>query len=143
VLTMTDTFLLPALNNLLKLGAAPNDGILNGALVGLYTNAPFIWTPKAKLADLTEATYTGYARQAAAFLTPWINPVNQAEVAGDTLLFQPSGVLVTPETIVGYFIVDGTGLILLGGDNLPAPVPLSIPTDAVVIVPDFTIGDQT
>jgi hypothetical protein len=143
MITMTDAFLLDALNNLLLLGPAPNNGILNGSLVGLYTNTPFIWTPRAKLADLTEASYTGYARQPAAFLTPWVNPVNQAEVAGDTLLFQPTPALVVPVTIIGYFLVDSTGLILLGGDNLPTPVVLQLVTDAVVIVPDFTLGDQT
>lgn len=141
MITMTKPFLLAALKNLLAPTLAIPAGALNGCLVGLYTNTPFVWTANAKLADLTEAAYTGYAQQAAAFLAPWINPLNQAEATGDTLLFQPSAVLIAPVTIIGYFIVDPTGLILLGGDNLPTPVVLDVPTDAVPIVPDFTLGD--
>jgi hypothetical protein len=142
MLTMVKVFLSKALANLLAT-AVGNVGALNGVKVGLYTNTPYIWTENSKLADLTEAAYTGYLQQAVTWLSSWINPNGMAEVAGDTLIFEPSALLLAPVTIIGYFIVDSTGLILLGGDNLPTPIILQQTTDAVPIVPDFTLGDQT
>lgn len=133
MLTLTDAFKKAVLD--VVVAAA---GPLVGSKVGLYTNVGFIWTPRTKLTDLTEAVYTGYAQQPITWLPSWINPQDQAEAAGDTLVFKPTALLAAPVTITGYFVVDSTGAILQMGDNLPVPVILQQVTDAVPIVPDFT-----
>lgn len=98
-------------------------GKLNGAKVGLIA-APFTVGPGLLLADLTEATFTGYAQvTVAAWSAPAIGPDGTPSVDGGDVVFTPSDA-VTPNLIYGWFLVDSGGSNLLYAYQDDVPVPL-------------------
>jgi len=84
--------------------AAMRAGALATPDLGLFTGAPSL-TVNTVLADLTEPTFTGYARQA---LT--INPLRRNANgdyidAFDSVTFQPSAAVAPAQTVTGIFVV--------------------------------------
>jgi hypothetical protein len=115
-------------------------GPLFGAIVGLFTNTITI-THTTVFADLVEATFAGYSRSATiTWGTVFTNPSFFAEADGNTTQFNCTG-STTPETITGYFVVDGSSQLLYA-ENFDTPIPISGSGDAVVIVPQFTLASQ-
>lgn len=83
-------------------------GVLVGAKVGLFTGSPTIGQDTV-LADLTEPTYPGYAKQA---ITAWQGPFrteeNDYELVGGMKLFQMDDA-TTPTVVTGAFLCDSAG----------------------------------
>jgi len=119
--------LLSAILDMLKLAAADDvDGALTGAKVALYTTnvSP---TPETVWDDLTEATFTGYARSAA---ITWADPFNSSStgvpvMTGDAKTFLCTGDPLG-ETVYGYAIVSGaTPPVLLATRPISDPEIMS------------------
>lgn len=114
-------------------------GDLNGAKVGLYTN---VHQPSkgTLLADLTQATYTGYALVAiATWGAPFLDPIGNPTMVGNHIQFQPTDGAV-PNTITGWFIVDSAGTDLLIACALPTPVVLADASHALIVEPTVVYG---
>src|SRR5882672_5631393 len=96
-------------------------GLLNGAKVRLFQN-DYIPNVGSAIADFTAATYDGYATSAAiTWGTPFTDPVNGPVVLGDLKNFISTGPFTTPNTIYGYYVVDGAGTALLYGKRFATP----------------------
>jgi hypothetical protein len=101
-------------------------GPLYGDYLGLFT-ANSTFSPASVIGDLTEPTYTGYARVAC---EPWVGPLYPAGVAVPTVvsanaLFQVSGGSVF-QTIIGWFLADAITAGNLHVLNLfPVPIPFT------------------
>jgi hypothetical protein len=131
-----------ALLHTLLANARAAGGALDPATVavGLYT--AIVGTPNAErvLGDLTEATFTGYARQA---MASWTDPFNkgngQVAMNGAAHHFTPTDA-VTPNTILGWFIASAVaGGTLLAIESLDSPVPLANADHTLSILPQFAV----
>lgn len=112
---------------------------LDGGKLGLFTNTPSI-TPTTVLADLTEATFDGYARVTlttwgAAFLDP---NGNYADSVAPTGTFTLTGTTVL-ETITGVFVLDKDN-VYMGAELLPTPIPLTSTGQQIVVVAQKVFG---
>lgn len=120
-------------------GADDSDPKLVGSKVGLYINAVAV-TPNTVLADLTPASWTGYALSAA---ITWLAPVlsNQTTlpaVRGDAKTFTVTTQPDPAQTVVGHYIVAGDGTTLL----LVKPWAQSrTPVDGTVIQVEPRLGE--
>ncbi len=84
--------------------------------VQLYTNV-FTPSPQMVIGDFTEATFGGYAAVAALV---WLGPVNinptkyAMQVTVNFLATDPIG---TPETVLGYYMVDAGGVVVRAAEE--------------------------
>ena len=107
--------------------------------IGLYTAISPNPSPDSVFANLTEPTYTGYARQQ---ITAWGGPFDEgatgSQILGPLQTWNPSDSAVS-DTIQGVFWCDAASgaATLLGLDPLASPVPLSGPADALLTVCRF------
>lgn len=106
--------------------------------VGLYQGIAAGISRERLLADLTEATYTGYARQAVgAWSGAYVSPSGLILVDGPALFFSPADA-VTPNTILGWFMADAlVAGNLLAIEQLDNPVPLPNALTQLTIVARF------
>jgi len=110
-------------------------GTLAGAFLGLYTEGPPPG-PGVLQASLTEADYTGYARQAvAAYGVPYLQGGNTPRVNAAMLEFRPTGSTIT-NLIKGWFLstTDAPGGALLMMEDLDEPVLLAGVLTALPVV---------
>jgi len=101
--------------------------------------ASFIATPTLDPSTLTEATFDGYTAKAiTAVSTPGpITPGNIVAII-PAVSFTPTGT-TTPNTIYGYWVVDGSGNYV-GAEVFPAPVGLTGPTTTLAFIPAAGLG---
>lgn len=119
-----------------------NPPIMTAPVMGLYTNV-ITATSATLLADLTEPTYPGYARQALA-----INPV-KIDALGNYIQdyasahFQPTGTWGGGVPCLGYFVgfTYGGATVLMYSENFPAPVNLLVATDSTDILFDGYVSN--
>jgi hypothetical protein len=103
---------------------------------GLYT-VPIAITKRLVTSDLTEAAYSGYARQDVVMGAPFRDPANGISSVGGGLTWQQTGMPV-PVTIVGIFYVTGAAqAVLLGVEQFANPIPLVDLLDAFTTVLQF------
>src|SRR6185503_17176352 len=87
-----------------------------------------------ELADLTVATFNGYALSSAVVWgTPFINEDNLPQVLGDITQFtagsgSPSNM---PEVVQGWYLVDAAGTGLLAAELFDEPVEIAAEGEAV------------
>jgi hypothetical protein len=110
-------------------------GPLYQPYIGLVTGT-FNPSKDTALSAVTEANYTGYARQQiATWGAPYISQDGSAAVDGAPLQFQPSGTIVTTNLISGWFLADAVSTgNYLAGEVISPPVPLQVLTDSLTIV---------
>ncbi len=106
--------------------------------IGLYTAITGPADHNRVLADLTEATYTGYARQA---IGSWTDAYDSTTglilITADNKHFTPSDA-VAPNTIIGWFVADAvTGGALLAIEPLASPVPLANADNTLTVEANF------
>jgi hypothetical protein len=126
------------LNALKALG--PPAGPLNAVTCHLYQN-DVTPTSTSDVATFVEADYGGYATQPIVWGATFMNPDGNAETNGESLQFQPSS-SATPNSIYGYFVTDTGGALMFAERFSPAPRPMATPSDALVVVPVFTLASQ-
>lgn len=111
-------------------------GEIVGAVAHLFENdyAPNIDTV---IGDFVEATFTGYvASSAIVWSEPFRNALGQAQVVGDTKVFELDAL---PGTIIyGYYLTVGGAY--RGAERFPEPVPLAVVGNPVVLVPTYSFG---
>ena len=118
-----------------------HDGPLYQPWLGLYTAISPAANPASVRADLTEATFTGYARVQIA--SPYSGPSDDGgttvELLGPLVVWTPSDA-VTPNSIIGMAWFDAsTAGNLLGLDPFDTPVPLPDSTSSVKVVPRLVL----
>lgn len=127
--TATIYFLLAILDALsLKTGSQLYEALLSNVFFGLYQAPTPVPTPQLTMGGITEANYTGYARQALVWNPPFLDAAGPADLAALSMFFQPSGVAVG-NTITGAFIATASsGGILLLAAALAQPIALTSPS---------------
>lgn len=121
-------------NQTLALGVTADAvaGILTANKVALFQNN-IIPTPATPLVDYTEATYSGYAKEAVTWLAPTVADDGVVEVIGIVGEFRPTSSVVV-NSIYGILLVDTTGAILYVAarfDN--PPLPMNSTLDNIVV----------
>lgn len=111
--------------------AGPFSGVLDGIFMGLYIAPTPGLTPQSTMNNITEATYTGYARQAVVWHAPYIDPANAESIQAASLIWQPTDG-VTPNQITGIFVADANaaGNLLLSSRLPGTGIPLGDATMA-------------
>lgn len=106
-----------------------------GTKVILYQNNIML-SDFTTLADLTEATFTGYARSAAiTWGTPYVNPSQQATSTGASIQFSCTGTAVTQLVYGWALIIDSTVDVLMVAEAFAEPVSMDGVGAAVVVNP--------
>ncbi len=96
-------------------------------------------TVNTNLADLEEATFSGYAFAAIAAWNPvYVDPQNLATVLGGLVTFVQTADTIT-NTIYGAFYLDGGGA-LIWAYRFPSPVPMPGAGSTLPIVPKYQFG---
>lgn len=90
--------------------------------VGLFTNTPPIGKTLV-IADLTEPTYAGYARQVVVMGAPFRDALRGIASLSAGLHWAMGDALV-PTIVTGIFYTYGAGPALLGVEMLDPPIPL-------------------
>lgn len=95
------------------------------------------------LADLTEATFSGYAAAAGlAWGAPFINADGRAETDLPSQQFQHDGGAVA-NLVYGYYLTNAAGTVLYGAERFAdAPIAMSFATNAIVVLSRLTQGNQ-
>jgi hypothetical protein len=111
--------------------AGPFSGVLDGTFVGLAQFPSTTLNPSDGLSALTQATYSGYARQPIVWHGPYTDGAGQQAIQSGNLYFQPTDAL-TPNQITMMFVADAlTGGNLLFSEVLPGgPIFLTDATTA-------------
>lgn len=138
-LVLTDSALTTVITNIVQAATGAAAGALNGAFLGLVT-ASFVPDRLRKLADLTEAAYTAYARQAITWGPPrFLSDGEWGTVATGTESFT-IGAGDTGIVVYGYLIASAlTAGNLLGCALFDAPFPLTDSTDLCAVVPRLVL----
>jgi hypothetical protein len=130
----------PKVSALLLLNAIQN-ALLGLISVHLYVNdiSPDLDTV---LADLTEASFPGYAGQVGTFTTPpFTNGSNKAETDQDSsVTFTSTG--SSGETAYGYYITDTLNADLYWIERFASPVPFDQAGRFVTIGPQLTLVSE-
>lgn len=134
--------ILRMLNSFKGVGALGVDGLLTGSKVMLFTNN-ITPTPGAVLADLTEATYTGYARSAAlTWGTPFVSNLTGKHVMQSGMLTFAGGVNAGGEAVRGYALISGEGTpVLLALKRLEGSGWTPAPGSSLVLLPRVAVSD--
>lgn len=116
------------------------NGPLESVYMGLYIAPTGGLSKSSTIANITEATYAGYARQAVTWYPPVVDAAGPETLNGQSLNFTPTG-STTPNTITGLFLADAlTAGDLLAYMALPGiGVALSGPTQSLVAIPQFQL----
>lgn len=85
--------------------AGPFSGVLDGLFLGLGQFPTGTLTPDQGLSAITEASYTGYARQAVTWHGPYIDGRGNIAIQSAADFFVPTDSVVT-NTITSMFLAD-------------------------------------
>lgn len=117
-------------------------GLLNGCRVKLFQNN-IVPTPLTKLADLTEADFSGYAESAALV---WGTPYYQADgtpvVLAGAVSFIVANPATTPNVVYGYYVVNGAGDTLLFSERFGSSVNMATPSQGLSVEAGFSVVSQ-
>lgn len=125
-------------------GATGTDPLLKTAKVGLYVNniSP---TPGTVFADLTEASWTGYARSGTVTWSAAVvsNETNLPAIVGDSKTFTVTTQPTPAQVAFGYFIATTVSAV----DHLLAVVPFDTPLQPgngseILVTPRLGVNDQ-
>lgn len=106
-------------------------GVFDGAKVRLFVNdvQP---TVDSVVGDFTVTTYAGHGDELITWLTPSISDDGFPEVIGTVGEFRPTDA-VTPNTVYGAIIIDGTSVMMEGGRFDDAPLPMESALDSILV----------
>lgn len=138
MIVATNAFLQACINALKANPAAV--GPLDGTKIGLFTAVAGGLTPDTVIADLTLATYTGYAAQAMTWSAVFADPDGSFATDSGLHVFQPTDA-VTPNVVSGYHVTNTAGTVLLFAEMFAAPISLPNAFSAVRIVAHVELPD--
>lgn len=113
-------------------------GGLTGAEIHLFQNNIVFNPNTVVIGDLVEATYVGYAAIALVFGVPSVSDDGNVESICTAQVWRPTN-SVTPNSIYGFFIDDGAGVLLAGGTFDIAPLPMNSALDVINTVVRFRL----
>ncbi len=122
----------------------PYSGPLDGLYLGLGQFPTATLNPSQALADITEATYTGYARQAVVWHGPFAVGTYDQSIQTASLFFTPTGTTIGNQ-ITSMFLADAlTAGNLLMSQVLPnGPVFLNGPDNTLPLAVIFQLLTAT
>jgi hypothetical protein len=109
-------------------------GVLNGAVMGLFTNDPIL-SNTTVLEDLTPPNNPSYAVKV---IGAWQGPFREVDdktwrtVSPEVVWGLGSD--TTPQTITGYALLGSDSVTLLGAEKLPTPVSLLSGDNVLIII---------
>jgi hypothetical protein len=126
--------------------SAPLTG--NGTVqVGLFSSISGVPSPKTTLANLTEVSFDGYARQTVgSVMGPYVDQAGNVDLdlyanAGAPLAFTASPTLGSATTAMGYFLATTAGSpVLLGFEFFSGPVTINTPSQVVQVIPNVSFN---
>jgi len=107
--------------------------------VGLFTGSPTLG-PDTVLSDLTEPTYTGYARQTVTIGTRRGNANGDIILPLDPLTFAPTADVSPAQTITGYFICQGASPALWLAELLDQPWTVTSALDFLTLILEILVS---
>jgi len=113
-------------------------GGLTGAEIHLFQNNLVFDPATTEITDLVEATYGGYAALALTFGVPSVSDDGNVESICTAQVWRPTN-STTPNTIYGYFIDDGAGVLLAGGTFDTGGLPMNSALDVINTVVRFRL----
>lgn len=126
---------------LLRIMASIRTAALDGGEMALFTNN-ITPGPQTIAADLTEATFTGYARAA---LTAWtverLTPALEAVHTSPMASFAAASPFTVQEQVYGGWIEDVAGNYVFGFRFDDAPISMGALGDAVLVIVDHKLGN--
>lgn len=124
-----------ALNRLTVMG-----GILNAATLILITGPTSI-SKDTVFADVTEATFDGYAAVAAqAFSPAYVAPGGAIQISAPSVLFTDTG-NVTPNTVTGWALVDAGKTTLYYVEKFDTSIVMDGTGEGFLVQPVIKYGD--
>jgi hypothetical protein len=99
-------------------------------------------TPQTVLADLTEATGTGYASVAITWGTPFINDVGYAEVLTQLKQWIWTNGATDTQTIFGYYFTNTGSTTLLLAERFANPIIINRDGQAIDLIGRLVLGQQ-
>lgn len=113
-----------------------SSGPLNGCQLVLFTN-PIAYDPNTTLADLTLATFSGYAAVTGiTFGTAYIGVDGFVHVTAPSQQFSASA-SPNAETIYGWALLNTAGTTLILGTTFDTPINITQQYDGVLVQPDY------
>lgn len=121
--------------------SAPISGVLPWVLI-LWLNSDLYPSQKTVLADLTEASFTGYSR-VTIDRAGWTDAEVQGDQAVSTYGTSPTTWIASgaPQTIYGYAIITQTSSVIRYIQRFPVPL-VAAPGLPVGVLPRVTLGTQ-
>lgn len=114
-------------------------GHLNGLKLHLYSAGPVL-NARMAVGDFTEASYTGYAAATMTAGSVYFDAAGNGAVDWATVSFILSAALGTPATILGYYVTNTAGTVLLWAELFAVPKVLQNIGDAVILVPQDKVN---
>jgi hypothetical protein len=120
---------------------ADPSGMLFAVNVHLFKN-DLTPTINTVLADFSEADFSGYSLVGPIqWGNMFINTAGQGVIVSLTSCQFIATGSTFQDVIYGYYVTQGTAPVLLRfAERFPAPVAISAANDAVVVLPQFTLG---
>lgn len=134
-----DPYVIPLLA-LARLVTDIKTNLLDGGEFGLYVNdvAPTIDTV---IGDLTEATFTGYARATVTtFSAVYYTGEDYAATNSPLASFAPASPYTVTEIVYGWFYLDANGDLAMAG-RFAVPQPMDGPGELIELVVRFVQGN--
>lgn len=138
---VTQLFLLRVALALIQKSVNPGvAGPLSGVWCGLYQQGTNPISQQSTMANIIEANYDGYSRQAVNWFPPWISTSGPEQLAAADMWFSPTDALVS-NLITGVFIADAfyAGNLLMAAQLAVPGVNLGSPTQAMKVQPVFDL----
>jgi hypothetical protein len=136
---MANTFAIPKASELKQL-ADLKTNVVDGGECGLFQND---YTPNADtvIADLTECTFTGYARVTlTTFTAPYLTAEGKGAIQSPLANFNTASPFTVGQLAYGYFVEDVDGDLLLAG-RFPAPIPMASLGDHIAVLLEYALGN--
>jgi hypothetical protein len=121
-------------------GSSGFSGPFAACYVGLLIDPTPDLTSNTVLADVTEASYDGYARQLVVWYPPFISSEGPYLLEGHSQIYTPTDTTVA-NNITGVMLCSAltAGQYLCGMLSFPTTYPLTGPTQSMVVDPEISL----
>lgn len=114
-------------------------GVFDGAKVVLFQNDADL-APGMGLGDLTLASFDGYAISGAVvWAAAGYDSLGNVIVVGGMKTFTCDDI-TAPNDVWGWALVDAAAAVLLWARKFPAPIPVTLAGQSILVLPLLTLG---